>query len=372
MTSTPRQSWLPSALWVHLLAIGTFALAAWLDAHHADAYYRAVQEDEFLEWGTFWAFLLAAGWFVIAAVRERRAQGGVPWFHLGVALFCFVVAMEEISWGQRILGYRPPTYFLANNFQQELNFHNVVDTGLRKLAFKAILAGYGVALPLLAAWPAVGVRLRWLGVPAPHPAMVVPFALTALVYEVYPWSHTGEWVELVAGLAFLYVSYLHASALTRPTEPPRPHRPWLRAALPALFTILLAGATTAAWRHERQVDPAVSQAAHAEIEALLEDFRSSKLASRCGIHRRLFTYMERNDQPYLREGRFASLVEQGLPEARAQFLLDPWNSPYWLRHRCKGDKEVAFVYSFGPNRRRDSNRWEILGDDVGAYIYRAE
>lgn len=370
MTSNPKQSALPSVIWAHLIAIGAFALAAWLDAHHADAYYRAVQEDEFLEWGTFWAFLLAAGWFATAAVRERRAQGGVPWFHAGVAFFCFVVAMEEISWGQRVLGYRPPTYFLANNFQQELNFHNVVDTSLRKLAFKAVLAGYGVALPLLAAWPMVGTRLSRLGVRAPHPALVGPFALAAVVYEVYPWSFTGEWVEMVAGIAFLYVGSLSASALTAATVPPRPVNTWMRAAWPTLLTLLLAGATTAAWRHERQVDPAVSQTARAEIAALLEDFRSGNLASRCGVHRRLFTYMDRNDQTYLRQGRFASLVEQGLPEARAEFLLDPWNSPYWLRHRCEGDQEVAFVYSFGPNRRRDSTRWEILGDDVGAYIYR--
>ena len=30
---------------------------------------------------------------------------------------------------------------------------------------------------------------------------------------------------------------------------------------------------------------------------------------------------------------------------------------------------MTFVYSFGPNRRRDWSRWEILGDDVGAVVY---
>jgi hypothetical protein len=51
-----------------------------------------------------------------------------------VAFFCFVVAGKEASWGQRLMGYQPSEYFLANNFQQELNVHNVIETSTRKLA----------------------------------------------------------------------------------------------------------------------------------------------------------------------------------------------------------------------------------------------
>jgi hypothetical protein len=28
----------------------------------------------------------------------------------------------------------------------------------------------------------------------------------------------------------------------------------------------------------------------------------------------------------------------------------------------------VYVYSFGPNRRRDSDLWQIVDDDVGAYV----
>ena len=68
------------------------------------------------------------------------------------------------------------------------------------------------------------------------------------------------------------------------------------------------------------------------------------------------------------EGVFARLKVQGLPEVRADFFIDPWNSPYWIRHKCKDKRRRVFVYSFGPNRRRDSTAWEILGDDIGAMI----
>lgn len=33
---------------------------------------------------------------------------------------------EEISWGQRIIGFESPEYFRENNDQQEFTFHNLV------------------------------------------------------------------------------------------------------------------------------------------------------------------------------------------------------------------------------------------------------
>ncbi len=95
--------------------------------------------------------------------------------------------------------------------------------------------------------------------------------------------------------------------------------------------------------------------------------------TKCGLHKRLYTFVE--DKKYerpLAAGAFASLTREGLPEERAEFFLDPWNSPYWIRDRCDEDtgRRSVFIYSFGPNRSRDSNRWEILGDDVGAYLIR--
>ncbi len=59
-----------------------------------------------------------------------------------------------------------------------------------------------------------------------------------------------------------------------------------------------------------------------------------------------------------------------LPQERAEFFLDPWNSPYWIRDRCdrETNRRIMFIYSFGPNRRRDSSRTEILGDDIGSFF----
>ena len=55
-------------------------------------------------------------------------------------------------------------------------------------------------------------------------------------------------------------------------------------------------------------------------------------------------------------------------------LLDPWNLPYWVRDTCDDfrGRRVVFIYSFGPNRSRDSTPWEILGDDVGVFLVEEE
>jgi hypothetical protein len=37
----------------------------------------------------------------------------------------FVIAMEEISWGQRIVGMDTPEFFATNNAKEEINFHNM-------------------------------------------------------------------------------------------------------------------------------------------------------------------------------------------------------------------------------------------------------
>jgi len=60
-------------------------------------------------------------------VRARRAR--LPrltqlWF-LGMTFATFVMAGEEVSWGQNVFGFAPPESVRAINAQQEFNFHNL-------------------------------------------------------------------------------------------------------------------------------------------------------------------------------------------------------------------------------------------------------
>jgi hypothetical protein len=336
----------------NVLVLAVLAYAWLLEARFPDFYYLSIQEDEYIEWASFWAFFLAA---VAAVVAGRQAAGRFPWFLYGLALFCFLVAMEEISWGQRVLGYRPPVYFLEQNFQQELNFHNVIDTDYRKLALSATIVGYGVLLPLLALVPPLRRLFQRTGVVVPPLGLLPLFAATYVLYLVYPFSHTGEWVELMLGLGMLFALL------------PAGQKPVI---LGWVVVIALGIASGAITRLHRDNQPAMLEAAQTEIEAIKRDFESGRVSARCNVHKRLYSYVVKYEQFGLQQGEFASLVSQGMPKERAEFLLDPWNSPYWIRYRCnhRARAEVLFVYSFGPNRRRESTETEIRGDDVGAYL----
>ena len=51
-------------------------------------------------------------------------------------------------------------------------------------------------------------------------------------------------------------------------------------------------------------------------------------------------------------------------------MLDPWNYAYWIRDNCAADERerMTYIYSFGPNRRRDSTKWEVGGDDLVVFV----
>ena len=374
--SASRAGAVAAACTANVLILGVLGLVAWLHETDGDRYYRALQEDEALEWATFWAFFVGAIGYAMAAVRQRRAGTKVPWFLVGLSLFCFLVGMEEISWAQRLFSYRPPEYFLAHNFQQEFNFHNVVDSDLRKLAMKLIIGLYGGLLPLLSVIPGLRTLIDRLGIVGPPLAFLPAFAATYWLYEDYPWKFSGETVELMLGLGMLFSSLW---ALRRFSEapPPGPGREvlWYSAVFAGVVALGAANAQVA--RIQKADDPLFVAQAQSEVDALARDFQAiadddnGRLASGRSVHKRVYSYMEKyGGESFLLEGVFASLQAQGLAEERASFFLDPWNAPYWIRERraSASTERVLFVYSFGPNMKRDSSPTELLGDDVGAYI----
>jgi cell division protein FtsW (lipid II flippase) len=343
-------------LLANVLVLGIVAYACVLESAYPDFYYLSIQEDEYLEWSSFWAFLLATVAYFRRAADYRQTTNKFPWFFYGITLFCFIVAMEEISWGQRLIGYRPPVYFLEHNFQQEFNFHNVVDTDYRKLALTLIIAGYGIGLPLAARLKFLDNWFKRIGIVTPSIALLPAYAGTFLLYVLYPWSHSGEWVELMLGLSFLFSA-----------------GPSKNTAIAFVAVIGLGLVSGAFSRAQRDAVPENIQAAKIEVDALSHDFENGFAHSRCNLHKRLYTFVQEYDQTGLLAGSYSGLQSQGLPQERAEYFLDPWNSPYWIRDRCdrQTNRRITFIYSFGPDRQRDSSRTEILGDDIGS-IYLAK
>lgn len=112
--------------------------------------------------------------------RERRV-GGPPWRTLSLlalAFLFFVAFGEEISWGQRILGFGTPDSLKELNDQGETNLHNL-DTGAVNVLFQLFWLVYGVLIPLAS----LHERTRRFLVKL-MPIMPVPFALAFIANQV--------------------------------------------------------------------------------------------------------------------------------------------------------------------------------------------
>jgi hypothetical protein len=192
--------------------------------------------------------------------------------------------------------------------------------------------------------------------------LIPSYLASAIVYVIYPWSHSGEWSELMLGTAMLVTAMLQLDSRIRARS----------IAISLLIIGLLGAGTAQAWFHLAGTRPEQLEGARVELRALRNDLAQARSYKHCGVHKRVYSYVEKYEQNHLFEGEFAGLVENGLPVERARFFLDPWNSPYWFKHVCAGDgsRRAILVYSFGPNRRRDSTRWEIVEDDLAGWVSR--
>ena len=87
----------------------------------------AVTEDHIIEWLQVGLLAVSAALLIRVCVAARRnPESRRAGCALAVLAFCAVVVLaEEISWGQRIFGFRTPAVFSAENAQGEFNLHNL-------------------------------------------------------------------------------------------------------------------------------------------------------------------------------------------------------------------------------------------------------
>ncbi len=81
------------------------------------------QEDHWVEYLTAVWFLVAGVLLLVTALAERSLLRRGVYILGGIGML--FVAGEEISWGQRLLGFATPDALLALNRQDELNVHNI-------------------------------------------------------------------------------------------------------------------------------------------------------------------------------------------------------------------------------------------------------
>jgi hypothetical protein len=134
-----------------------------------------VKEDAILEWGQIAAYGTVVA-IAAATLRDHWRQGDVSAVVVvgGLALISLLAIGEELSWGQRIVGFETPEIASANR-QGELTFHN--DARVEEPARLALLLGalYGIAASL-------AIRRR---TPFAPPRALVTFFAVVVVYVTY-------------------------------------------------------------------------------------------------------------------------------------------------------------------------------------------
>jgi len=140
LASTPIPAPLIGGL---VLVLGVVAYGLILLHRDLQAFHIWIREDGLAEWLTFvelsimsiYSFTVSSSFHHCSETKAARRV----WFFLGL-LFLFG-AMEEISWGQRILGIKSPEWFMRHNRQGEINIHNLMVYGknMNKFIFGKLL-----------------------------------------------------------------------------------------------------------------------------------------------------------------------------------------------------------------------------------------
>jgi hypothetical protein len=224
--------------------------------------------------------------------------------------------------------------------------------------------------------------------------LIPAFLAVLILYYFYPWMFAGEIAELMLGLSFLYASL----GIVRGYRNDGSAASGLRStvSIGGLFVLILGlGLVSEAWSsRQTATGQATVKAAEREIAALVDDLlmltaqRGFDVPTPCGYHGRLHTLVQTGFLSEMHEATFSALKKDGLPEVRAEFFIDPWNTSYWIWHdSCDEDEHT--IYNLqpwaqspsrldrpGPRRRRhrrdNSGRPSATGDSFQAIVAERE
>jgi len=195
------------------LAVIAIAMGIFLFYTSVARFEEYVQEDGIVEWLTVVGLLLGSiVCFSRFVILLRKRSWWFLFVTLGLGLFLFFAAGEEISWGQRIFGLKTPEYFQEHNAQHETNLHNLVVDGvkLNKLIFSIFLVG-ALAIFLLIV-PLLYQKNNWTrkfldrsAVPVPQFYQVLGFVMIFMLTNIIRDGKNAELLECCGALLFFLI-----------------------------------------------------------------------------------------------------------------------------------------------------------------------
>lgn len=186
--------WSPVLFWSCIAVSPVFLLS-----HHGVLPGVLFAEDGVMEYLTV-ALLLVSALFGGLAARKRtfpKPDRVLLWVFAGGLVF---LAMEEISWGQRIFGIETPAALKESNVQGEINLHNLTVgwNEVVRMVLACILSGILLLLPRDAI---PGLKGRFMALkPDGRFLPLIPILIASHLYD--------EWFEQIVSYAIVAYGYL--------------------------------------------------------------------------------------------------------------------------------------------------------------------
>ncbi len=190
-----------------LLALGV--LAGLVTGFTMPEFYTGVlsREDGLLEWITAIALFAASAVCITRALTKpgRTLRFTIMWLLAGLVLL--FGAGEEISWGQRVIGWSSGEFWQENNAQAETNLHNLMvgEVKINRILFGVVLttvfAVYFLVLPFLLprAKRLSGLFDAWF-IPVPRARHGIAFLIAIIGMSLLPSDRAPELGEFAVGL----------------------------------------------------------------------------------------------------------------------------------------------------------------------------
>lgn len=180
------------ARWLRLsvasIPIFTVALVVALKVTVPNFYRLLIAEDGPVENATVIAYgaaaVLAAGLFISLRSQQQKI---IAFLYLALAAGLLFIAMEELNWGQRLVGFSTPNFFVEHGTKPEFSLHNLKAV---PLGYLFILVGFfGAFSRLILKKPLAGRYPMVLALLTPRVAWSGFFLVPLLLYIYYEYVY---------------------------------------------------------------------------------------------------------------------------------------------------------------------------------------
>lgn len=199
-------------LFLLVVGIAVFVYAQDITVGNRTLYKWLLREDGLVEQLAAIFLALAALFSLIAAFRVPETLRWARTFLVVFSAFSTFMALEEVSWGQRVFKVESTAFFQQHSDQKEINFHNVVQQYLKRNGYAVtrtrkiaaiVLFAYGVVLPILNLYAPLRSFFRTCRLVVPPPALMLGFFLGSLLaWFDRPTGREEEIGELLFAMSF--------------------------------------------------------------------------------------------------------------------------------------------------------------------------